>query len=240
MITTIRVLSKQGKEKFINYIQAVKNGSSESPPISQMAYTPWSFEFTPEIKVEDKKFSTRTEMGQYLVELFEAANIDRKNIVNNLGLWSWLALFWFDILCPPASDGLRKVRENARYIYSLDWRDYYRHLVASSWMICDLHREYSRLFLECPVYIHNDFVEQVASRQDIISNKPLVEVIDRLYWNKKTNSPKKNSSNRHVPGNVRRLIAVVYQFELTYDLRRMTSSEILNLLDKEFNIWKKT
>jgi len=238
MSTTLRVLTREGMNKFADYIGALRQGAIESPPIDQLQHGPWSIEFIPVLKVENNDFSSRQALGKCLVELFEGAHVDRNKLVLNIGLWSWLALFWFDRICPPDSEGIRKIRENARYICSSDWRDYYRHIIASSWMIYDMHRENSRLFLECPTYIHNDFIEQVASNQDVITNKPLIGVMDDLYWDGSSCRPKKNATNRNVPGNIRRLVSATHQFDLTYDIRQMSQQEIVDILGSEFAIWK--
>jgi len=178
------------------------------------------------------------QLGKYLVELFEAHGVDRKDILNNPRVWSWLTLFWFDNLCPVESDGSRKVRETSRYVCSSHYTDYYRHLVAASWDIYYLHREKSRLFLWTSLYIHNDFIEQLASRQNIITNKALIEVFDRLYWDLKSDRPKSGAQSRDRLGNFRRLQSFIQQVELTYDLHAMSVEEIIALLPSEYDPWK--
>ena len=86
--------------------------------------------------------------------------------------------------------------------------------------------------------LYNDFMEQMASRQDIITNKALIEVVDRIYWDTKMKRPKINATNRKIAGNIRRLLSLVYQLELTYDLRTMSTDDIIKLLPSEFNSWK--
>ncbi len=128
-MAVIRVLTDKGIELFINYIQEIKEGSRALPPIDKLSRVPWSWEFSPRVEVENLSITTRMELGKYLVDLFEANSVDRKDILNNPGMWSWLTLLWFDDLCPVESDGLRKVREISRYVCSSHYTDYYRHLV---------------------------------------------------------------------------------------------------------------
>lgn len=231
----LRAINETGIEQFKNYIELLRDGSTDPPPIENLSSDAFSDEFEPRIEISGDSFSTRLDMGRYLQDCLN--HVDRNIIVNLPGLWSWLSLFWFDQLCPEI-DGRRRVRETARYICSMDYTDYYRHYVASSWDIYCLHGDYSRLFLVCPLYIHNDFIEQLASRQDIITIKGLIKAADALYWNEQRVSQKRNATNRNKPGNLRRLIAIVDQLSLTYDLHTMQADDILSLLPPEFDIWK--
>ena len=234
----IHVLTDRGMELFRNYILDVKQDPQKKPPIDRLSHRPWSTEFPPPIEVGTPPGTTRMQLGKYLVELFEAYGVDRKDILNNPGIWSWLALLWFDSLCPVKSDGSRKILETSKYVCSSDYTDYYRHLVAASWDIYYLHRENSRLFLWTPLYIHNDFIEQLASRQNIITNKALIEVFDRLYWDLRADRPKSGAQSRDRSGNFRRLQSFIKQVELTYDLHAMSADEILALFPVEYDAWK--
>jgi hypothetical protein len=237
-MAAIRVLTDRGMELFRNYILEVKDDPQKPPPISRLSQKPWSSEFSTHIEVESLSVTTRIQLGKYLVELFQVQGVDRRDILNNPGMWSWLALLWFDNLCPVQSDGARKVLETSHYVCSSHYTDYYRHLVAASWDIYYLHREISRLFLWTPLYIHNDFVEQLASRQNIITKKALIEVFDHLYWDPKSDRPKSGAQNRDKPGNFRRLQLFIQQVELTYDLHTMSVGEIIALLPSEYDSWK--
>lgn len=238
MMASIRVLNEKGIELFRDYIIRVKVNPKEPSPIDKLSNTAWSSEFSPHIEVGNVSASMRMELGKNLVDLFENNNVERKELLNNPGMWSWLALLWFDILCPIESDGSRKVRETARYVCSSHYTDYYRHLVAASWDIFYLHGENSRLFLSTPLNIHSDFIEQLASRQNIITNKALIEAFNLLYWDVKLSHPKSGSQSRNRSGNFRRLRAFVQQIERTYDLYAMSAKDILGLLPSEYDPWK--
>lgn len=236
---SLRILSVRGEEVFTDYINRVKAGAPDPLPIAELGKSPYSTEFSPYIQVPaEPTVSIRLGLGKYLVDLFEANGIQRGELLGNSGLWSWLALVWFDKLCQVDIDGLRKLGEISRYVCSTHYTDYYRHLVASSWDIYYLYKEKARLFLWTPLYVHNDFMEQLASRQDIITNRPLVDVYDRLYWNKAQNRPKRGAQGRNRPGNFRRLLQFIQQVDLTYDSRAMKAEEILSLLPPEYGSWK--
>jgi len=234
----IRVLTDRGIELFTDYIMEVKETPDKAPPVDKLAHKPWSVEFTPHIEVAGLSVTTRMELGKYLADLFQANAVHRKDVLNNPGMWSWLALLWFDYLCPVESDESRRVLEPSKYICSSHYTDYYRHLVAASYDLYYLHGANSRLFLNTSLNVHNDFVEQCASRQKIITNKALIEVLDRLYWDPKLNRPKRGAQNRKRAGNFRRFQSFIKQIELTYDLHAMSADEIITLLPGEYNSWR--
>jgi hypothetical protein len=236
MTEYLRVLQEAGLERFQDYINRLKDGINETLPINDLRKEPFSIEFDPKIKAEIPSFATRLEMGKYLCTLLQG--IKRNKLIAEKGLWSWLALLWFDVICPRDKNGERMVRESAKYICSSDYTDYYRHFVAASWDIYSLHGRFSRLMLYGPTYEHSDWIEQIASHQNIITNRNFIEAIDKLYWDNNTGKHKKGALSYKKPGNIRRLINTMEQFKLTYDTFLMPSGEILSLLPKEFNKWK--
>lgn len=205
-----------------------------------MNIEPYSYEFHPQVMIDETRiFSTKMEMGEYLIQCFERAGVGRSSVIGNYGLWTWLAYLWFEQLSP-VMNGARKLRETAKYICSSHYTDYYRHFIAAPYYIYALNgEENSRLFLYNPVYEHNDFIEQLASRQNIISHRNLVDVAHRLYWDASSNCPRRGAQTRNRVGNHRRLVKIFAQLELTYDIYSMEAEEILNLLPEEFNSWKR-
>lgn len=231
----LRVLSERGVREFLQYIRDLRDNPRLSPP--DLNVEPYSVEFHSVEIDENKNFSTRMEMGKYLYSTFLRGGIAREKVIGEKGLWTWLAFLWFDRLCPDN----KQIKGHERYICYSDYRHYYRHLVGETYTIYELHREEnSKLFLECPLHIHNDFMEQLASRQEIVNNLNLIEVAHRLYWNAGANKPKRGAQSKENLGNLRRFTRVVEQLKLTYDLHKdsMTADEILNLLPREFDQWK--
>ncbi len=234
----LRVMSEKGEEKFREYLLKLKNGEKINPSKDVLANDTYSTIYYPQIKFEFSNFGTRLEFAKYLFQ--KLGGVDGRDLTKKAGIWSWLALFYFDSICPAQADGSRKVKEVAKYICSSDYSDYYRHLVAAAFMIIKTHGEdNSMLFLSCPMHVHNDMMEQLASRQYIISNRNLVSASHLLYWDYKRKKIKTNASNRMIPGNLRRLISLVDQLEINYDLNNLAPHKIMNLLPAEFDQWKR-
>lgn len=231
----LKILTDKGKIVLNKLLNDMKNGAIVDVPDDLLEeYTVEAYDKI-DIQIEvdpSRKFKNRFELGKYLYELFR--NIDRKLLFNEPGLWNWLTYLWLDQLCPFSGE-TRKVGELARYIYDSRYTKYYRHLILSSWDIYSLHGKNSKIMLYSPVYQTNDILEQLASRQNIITNKGLIETVYKLYWDNENNRPVTGASDRNRPGNVRRLVSVAEQLDLTYDLHTMPSDDIINLLPNEFD-----
>ena len=236
----VRIMMPEGESKFREYITALREEPSTTCPYLNIE--PYSMEFIPHIEVDrDISFNSKMELAEYINEKFNEADIRREEITGESGLWTWLAYLWFNSLtCFDPSRGNRIIREEAKYICSSDYRDYYRHLVAGPYSIYSLHGpELSKIFLYSPTHEHNDFIEQIASRQFLISHPNLVEVLFRLYWDNSRERPKSGAQSRNKAGTLRRFVKVIQQLELTYDVYSLSAEEIIHLLPEEFNKWKK-
>jgi hypothetical protein len=229
----LRTLNDSGVEEFRRYIDGLRQGlPMPRPDLNTFSY---SREYMPAPEIDENKvFQTRLEMGKYLAERFEQAGIKRENVIDSLKLWTWLAYIWFEQI----TDGRKRLRENARYICSRDYTDYYRHSVAFAYNTYSLHgEENSKLFLNTKPYTFSDFAEQVASRQFIISNPKLVSAIHMLYWDSNGDRLKRGATDRNRPGNIRRFVKIMYQIELTYDIY-VAPEKLISLLPKEFDAWR--
>ncbi len=233
----LKVFTEEGVNEFRNFLIELKNNPELNKP--DLSDNKYSENFQPEITVDENKiFSSRMELAEYLTKIFQDAGVKSQAVIKNDKLWTWLTYLWFEQICPKEGLG-RKVREIVKYICSTDYKKYYRHFIASTFRIYStLGKENSLLFLNRPVNDHGDFIEQLASRQEIISNPSLIKVAHELYWDKNESKPKRGGSDRKKPGNLRRLIKLFGQIELTYDIFSMKPDEIVKTLPKEFEIWK--
>jgi len=235
----VRVMTPEGESKFREYITALKGDLSAARP--DLNIEPYSKEFSPVVEIDNEiHFDSKMELAEYVNKEFRRVGIRRETIINESGLWTWLAYLWFDLLtCFDPSTGSRRIREVAKYICSSDYRDYYRHLVAGPYSIYSLYGpDLSRIFLYSPVDEHNDFIEQIASRQFLISHQNLIEVLFSLYWDESRRKPKSGAQSRNKPGTLRRFVRVIQQLELTYDIYSLSKNEIIRLLPDEFNKWE--
>ena len=170
--------------------------------------------------------------------------LDPAKISTDRGLWTWLALYLFDQLCPSGSDGKRKLDKHYRYLLSSDYRHYYRHLVRTPWQLCRDHGPNSRFLLLAtndgadPLRRHGDILEQLGGTQSIIRSRPIIvgglsSISDPL-----SGRPKKGAAGKG-GGSIRRFARVLRQLDLTFDPELMPPADLVPYYLVEFDGWKK-
>jgi hypothetical protein len=108
----VRILNSEGIKQFREYLSQVRAGEKQLFPEALLSDPVTSEALPGNIEVGQAKFSSKLEAARYFSEKFAGV----RDVDHNVGLWSWLALFYFDQLCPPETFGQREVREDARYI----------------------------------------------------------------------------------------------------------------------------
>jgi len=236
----VRVMLPEGEQKFRDYIHNLKVNPLYTRPDLNVDY--FSQEFSPEVLIDETKhFNSRMDLAEYLQNCFNSTGVKREHILPINGMWTWLAYIWFDQLAPIKNSDTkeRKLGEDARYICSSNYSDYYRHLIAGPYRIYSLHNpENLQIFLYDPVHNLSDYNEQFSSRQFLISHRNIVEAFQKLYFDPQARQPKQGSQSRKKPGYIRRFVKILQQFELTYDIYTMPADRILDLLPPEFDGWK--
>ncbi len=236
-MSEVRILNSEGIRQFQDYLNRIRSGEAVEVPMSLLNDSATSEPLGEKIEIEQVKFGTKLEAAQYFSERFAGI----RDVDHNPGLWSWLALFYFDQLCPVDGSGQRQVREDARYIPGAGWRRYYRHLIAAPYRVYRSHGDNARLLLLDPVDNLGDIWEQLASRQEIITNLGILGAAALLYLDTKKDRHKRGvASTTRKPGTLRRFVDLVQQLDLTYDLYSMEGREIVDMLPREFDNWRPT
>ena len=226
----------EGINEFRTQIQEIKSGSRSKIDLTILSNEKLVIPFATEIEIEKLDFGNKREISKYLSEKLKLKN--NKSLYYDIGLWTWLSVFYFDLLCPTDKNGNINVKAEARYILAdpRNWTRYYRHLLACpARLYCELE-DLSQAFLESPIHIWGDFHEQLTAYQSIATNKSLIKTANVLYWDYSNGRLKKGSGSKGA-GSPRRFSDVVGQFELTFDLNAMGSPDILTLFPSEFKKW---
>jgi len=247
MTDIVRVLTDAGIARFAAYLASIRTGETGPVPLELLADPVTSASLEANIEVErmasGKPFVDRYEFGIYLRE--QLKKIDHRSISRNYGLWTWLALYYFDQLCAVEVDGARKPRADEAYILAREFKydSYYRHLVRTAWLAASEHNDFSRVLLvpagkpgATPLGQRGEIIEQLAGRQSIFGSSTIIEGAYRLYFDSEKGRPKRGAGGSGA-GSPRRLALVVQQLDLTYDLRASTAQQFLGLLPKEFDRW---
>lgn len=232
----IRRLTVKGIEQFTAFLDSLNTPTPQSVPTWLLDTDETSNSLEVHIDVQPMAFASRFELAKYLDSKLTDSGL--KNLERDVALWAWLTLFYLDQLCPVEKDGRRDPGERARYIPAVeDYRKYYRHLVAGPYSIYRAHREdASRVLavLAGPVDKPGDIAEQLASRQEIVTNGAAMALATSLYIDSATQRPKKGAAGRG-PGSARRFADVLNQFDLTWDVYAMQMQAMLAMMPKEFN-----
>lgn len=230
----LRRLNDEGVRQFADYLVALKATPTLPPPVTLLTDAATSEEAAP-IAVVPEVFTTRIGAGRWLYDLLERSGL--VDPARDKGLWAWLSLLHFDSVCPADGHGHRKPGETARHIPdAANFQRYYRHLLAGPWRIVRTHRDDPSCALVAlcqPLHTPGDLVEQLASRQELVTNRAFMSAATTLYVDPATQQPKRGSGGK-TRGTARRLADLCNQFDVTWDLYAMDAVELLTKLPREF------
>lgn len=228
-------LREAGLDLFADYLARAKMGESQTPPFHLLSDADSSVAFSDDIEIDPQRgFPNRMACASYLDSVLEGLppGADR-----DVGMWAWLSLLYFDQLCPTGKNGQRKIGEQARYIPAPNaFQRFYRHLLLGPYLVFRAHRDCpttAGALLASSLDAPGDIVEQLASRQELVSNPAVMGVATKLYMDVKGNL--KRGAGSKGAGSPRRLVDIVNQFDLTYDLYAMSDQQLLDLLPREFD-----
>ena len=228
--------NQDGIAEFATYRARLTLEPNLPPPMQTLEDPALSEEIAGGIEVPKRSFATRLEAGRFLNELLEHSGIALPE--RDRGLWTWLTLFYFDEVCPADGNGNRDPQDEARLMPLLDnHQRFYRHLLLGPFLIVRAHRdnpERAIAMLCNPLWKPGEIVEQLASRKELVTNRGVIELATRLYYDKEKKSFKRGAGSS-VKGAARRLAALLNQLDLTFYLYGMSADELLALLPKEFD-----
>ena len=231
----IRRFNQKGIATFRDFLGSCREHANAAPAQELLTDKQMSEPITPQIEIEQRPFKTKRDAAVYLHD--RLGRIPKEALINDDGLWSWLSLFYFDVICP-TSAGQRKVRNDYTYIFeSKSMRHFYRHLLFISWRILDVAPKHNRLLLDSSISVLDKFSSEVMKRLYLTRIPCFFEVLDRIYW-----EPELGRSRKGVVDAVRvtagdlshRLPLRIRQLEKTYDLQSLTADALIELLGDEF------
>jgi hypothetical protein len=236
MGTPVRTLNEKGIQIFREYLAELRIGLMRRAPVELLEDPGYTAKMKGGLEVEKLTFHSKLDMVKYLFEKFQ--NLPSSQIDQNIGLWSWLSLYYFDQVCPANTAGKRDPGQDCRHILDLDFRRYYRHLLNGPYNIFRFHGERAPLLLSGPLNKPSKFYEELSSRQGFVTNKGVIEAANFLYYDPHRKGPKSGAGGiTRKSGTLLRFIDVVQQLDLNYDLYSMTGAEVLALLPSEFDEW---
>lgn len=233
----VRVLNADGIVRFAAYLEALRSGSHDEPPIGLLDDRECTGDLSAQARVEAKPFASRWGMAQHLAEALAVVPADE--VEENVGLWAWLSLFYFDQVCPRQPDNSRKPGRDYRHIPDFGFLHRHRHLLYGPFAVYRRHRGYAILVLSGAPHLESALYQEITSRQDLLASRGVIEALNALYLDRSRGLPKRGAQRvTGAPGTVRRFVRMMQQLDLTYDIYGMSGAAIVQLLPAEFDAWR--
>src|ERR1700682_1127018 len=111
-MTKLRTLNARGIEEFRGFLQQIRDGAEFRANPAVLYIDDYSHRLPRDLEVEPRTFANKCAAAEYLAVILA----ELPPGVDETGVWSWLALFYFDQLSPVDADGTRRPREDYHYI----------------------------------------------------------------------------------------------------------------------------
>jgi hypothetical protein len=233
----LRRFNSKGLDEAVDAIDSIKRGE-EVDVGALLVDQSFTEVVAKDVKVSPVAFNNRFEAAEYFHKLLGPLETTIPELERDRGLWTWLSLVWLDVLAPVGSSGARKPGDIARWVPQPEtWSRYYRHLLLGPYLIYRKHKDNparAMAVLAPPVSSPGDVVENIVSRQEIVTSPSLMAAVTDLYYDNSKGVLKRGSATKG-PGSARRLAHVLSQFDLTWDIYGMPPSTLLALLPSEFD-----
>jgi len=233
----LRKLNDEGIRIFKDFLEDQKNSSLKKDiPSCILEDVNTSEGIDEDFNVdENKRFGTRYEMGEYLVDLLGDINSIPRTFIGNKGVWNWLTLLWFDQLCP-LRNGKAKMQDSANFVLSNEFGRRQRHAIFGTWNLVSRYGLKSRFMISKPAHERGHINEVICGTQGLIEQQAVIELAYELYST--SDSFKASVTSRKVGGNIERYVQWVGQVGLTIDLVTITKDKLKERLPKkEYKRW---
>ncbi len=229
-----RRLTLEGMDQFDVFLSTLRVDRSLDAPLELLTGTTTSSAVDTEVDAEPREFRSRLEIAEHLGRILKS---DSASLRTDAGFWSWLALCWFETLCPTVQ-GHWQPGERSRWIAEPDDpRKSCRHILAGPFQIYRAHRDDPQraMSLLCGPPEHlGPLITMIASRPSLVTCRAVVGAATRLYYDSAKGRNRQGLGGKD-PGSPRRFADVLSQLDLTWDLHSLTTEELLDLLPSEFD-----
>ena len=227
-----------------NYITALQDGLRIPFPDRLLTDPQYATPVKPRVHVEQRSFETRCDAGLYLFHSLDS--IDPTRVIGNARLWSWLGIFYLESMVKKDTDGTPILGSNPprKYIVAPQGKvgrtNHHRLMLAYETYL--RHKESAWFMLGEPVDSLSTFTARLSGKTEAFRSVGVVDLAHRLYADRRTRKLKSRSLGYDrataPPGSLPRLLDVLDQLYMTYDVYGMTADRILPLLPPEFDRFK--
>ena len=234
----VRCLTESGIDEFRAYLVANNGVSDAQPPTWLLSDPVHSRNFdNADVSVERRGFSSRYDFAQYIDEQVRVSGYEVT--LEAPGLWEWLTLFYFDIVCPIRNGGARKIGDVQRYIPVVAIQSHYLHLLKGAYGFFLEHVNEigsdCELVLSGPVHLHGAAFDHLVSRPRLRGSPGVLLAARRLYFDSLYHRPKPGFTVGDI--RVGEFAKHLRNLPPEYDLSTMSAESILALLPSDFSQW---
>ena len=245
--TVVCEFTKEGMQVAQRYLGAVRTGGWMPLPSGLLTDHSFAEPVEPEAYVEERSFRNRGEAGAYLAERLKPLGADA---IANPYLWSWIGMFYLEQMRQPNRDTSSRGYEELVYLIdplNHDPRDRSHHrlkLAYDTWVHYGHRQREAWYLLNEAAESFSQFALRLTQYQDIFRSEGIVGLAHHLYADRKTGTLRSGvigSSLASAPaGSLPRLIGVLNQLQMNYDVYGMTPAQLLPLLPPEFDRFKES
>jgi len=235
----LRRFTVAGIEAFSGYLYRLRAGEAQPPPEDLLEDETRTETVRGSGMVEPRPFASRLDFAKYAHRIL--AGSQPNQVLHDVGLWSWLSLYYFDQVGPPGRAGARHPGREYRHIPEPGFRYGHRHLLSGAYLVYTIYGLGDRLaeyLLYSPLTSEPQIFHQIVSRQNLVTNPVVVEAAGRLYFDPVSRKPRRGAFQTSSPGTLIRFVTLIQQLDLNYDLYSMSCENLLGLLPPEFEHWK--
>ncbi len=232
----LRRFNSTGIEQWSGFLDTVGTANPAPFPFSLLEDPAATSIVKPGTHVEQRSFRTRFELAQYLNERLDKPGY--RDVQSDIGMWTWLSFFYFNLLCPADAHGQRKAGDPVRWILASSGRGYFHHLLAGPFGLYRSHKENPDLvrpLLSERVIEEGRIYRELTARGELATNPTVLEIISLLYFDDEAGYLKPGADNPDEPGSAIRLIDVLSQFQVTWDLQSLDAGTLFLILPDEFD-----
>jgi hypothetical protein len=237
-MTIVRAFTVDGIEAFRQELELIRADSSRATAKL------WGDNQLTEVvsgnaEIESRSFVNKLDFGRYALASFNGIVPDRV-LRSTPGLWSWLACFYFDQLCPADNDGRRKILGNEKYISSATdiRRGMDKHLLFFPWKLVAIHGERASWALAGNLGTDSKVIRELATSYRRNVSPEYLQLARILYYDETKLTIRRGATSNNQRGNLRRLKDVMNQLDMTYDVFGIPAEGLQQLLPHhEFKRW---
>lgn len=192
------------------------------------------------VQLPEGPFAGKYEFGHALAEAM-GGDLASKALADD-AVWPWLSYLYRDLVMPIKQQGRFVGSHHRHFISNLGERSsksHHRHLVRAAVATVLRFGEHARCLMG-KIDEHTTYEEQMMSRRESIrlaGATEIVKAVGTLYFDPKKGRHKRNAA-KNAPGSMIRLIEVINQLDVSYEIESLSAEELLALLPKkEFGAW---